>query len=90
MKKYSFFKLFQSVILVLLLGLWTGCTSGNCKKPDFLVSNTTTIEIGGITHTDTTTVLDIFAHYRPNYWISIASTSYLRDDAGNVYSPAER
>lgn len=85
MKKYLFVKLFQSVILVLLLGLWTGCTSGNCKKPDFLVSNTTTIEIGGITHTDTTTVLDIFAHYHPNYWIRIASTSYLRDDAGNVY-----
>lgn len=85
MKKYLFVKLFQSVILVLLLGSWTGCTSGNCKKPDFLVSNTTTIEIGGITHTDTTTVLDIFAHYHPNNWIRIASTSYLRDDAGNVY-----
>ena len=70
-----------------LLMLLVSCTPENrvIEKPVFLASNTTSIEVGKVTLTDSTTVLDIFARFRPGWWIKIASTGYLADDKGNTY-----
>ena len=70
-----------------LLMLLVSCTPENrvIEKPVFLASNTTSIEVGKVTLTDSTTVLDIFARFRPGWWIKIASTGYLADDKGNKY-----
>lgn len=74
---------------MMLLGmtLLAGCSKDNriIEKPVFLASNTTSIEVSKVTLTDSTTVLDIFARYRPKYWIRIASGSCLTDDKGNTY-----
>ena len=72
----------MGVLLVL-----SGCTSENrvIDKPVFLASNTTSIEVSKVSLTDSTTVLDIFARFRPGWWIKIASTGYLADDKGNTY-----
>ncbi|MBQ8770344.1 MAG: TlpA family protein disulfide reductase, partial [Bacteroides sp.] len=70
-----------------LLMLLVSCTPENrvIEKPVFLASNTTSIEVGKVSLTDSTTVLDIFARFRPGWWIKIASTGYLADDKGNTY-----
>ena len=70
-----------------LLMLLVSCTPENrvIDKPVFLASNSTSIEVGKVTLTDSTTVLDIFARYTPGYWIKIASSSTLTDDKGNTY-----
>ena len=70
-----------------LLMLLVSCTPENrvIDKPVFLASNTTSIEVGKVSLTDSTTVLDIFARFRPGWWIKIASTGYLADDKGNTY-----
>ena len=70
-----------------LLMLLVSCTPENrvIDKPVFLASNTTSIEVGKVTLTDSTTVLDIFARFHPGYWIKMASSSTLTDDKGNTY-----
>ena len=70
-----------------LLMLLVSCTPENrvIDKPVFLASNTTSIEVSKVSLTDSTTVLDIFARFRPGWWIKIASTGYLADDKGNTY-----
>ena len=70
-----------------LLMLLVSCTPENrvIEKPVFLASNTTSIEVSKVSLTDSTTVLDIFARFRPGWWIKIASTGYLADDKGNTY-----
>lgn len=55
------------------------------EQPPFIVSNTTSIEIGKVVISDTATVLHVYARYRPKYWIKIASGSYLKDNNGNTY-----
>lgn len=55
------------------------------EQPPFIVSNTTSIEIGKVVISDTATVLHVYARYRPKYWIRIASGSYLKDNNGNTY-----
>ena len=71
----------------LLMLLMVSCTPENrvIEKPVFLASNSSTIEVGKVTLTDSTTVLDIFAKFTPGWWIKIASTGYLADDKGNTY-----
>ena len=54
-------------------------------KPVFLARNTTSIEVSKVTLTDSTTVLDIFARYRPKWWIKIGPNSFLTDDKGQIY-----
>ena len=86
MKKHI--ELVKGCMLTFLVSmLWVGCSLDNrvIDKPVFLASNTTSIEIGKVTLTDSTTVLDIYASYYPNYWIKIAKSSILTDDKGNVY-----
>lgn len=77
----------NSVMMLLGVLLLTGCSLDNriIEKPVFLASNTTSIEVSKVTLTDSTTVLDIFARYRPKYWIRIASSSFLTDDKGKTY-----
>ena len=67
--------------------LLVGCTPENrvIEKPVFLASNTTSIEVSKVTLTDSTTVLDVHAKYRPKWWIRVAPTSLLTDDKGNTY-----
>ena len=86
MKKHI--ELVKGCMLTFLVSmLLVGCSLDNrvIDKPVFLASNTTGIEIGKVTLTDSTTVLDIYASYYPNYWIKIAKSSILTDDKGNVY-----
>ena len=83
MKKINFL----SGLMLMALMLLASCAKDNrvIEKPVFLASNTTSIEVSKVTLTDSTTVLDIFARYRPKYWIRIAGSSYLTDDKGQTY-----
>ena len=76
-----------SGLMLMVLMLLASCAKDNriIEKPVFLASNTTSIEVSKVTLTDSTTVLDIFARYRPKYWIRIAGSSYLTDDKGQTY-----
>ena len=75
-----------SGLMLMALMLLASCAKDNrvIEKPVFLASNTTSIEVSKVTLTDSTTVLDIFARYRPKYWIRIAASSYLTDDKGQT------
>ena len=77
----------SSWLMLVGLMLLVSCSLDNrvIEKPVFLASNTTSIEVGKVTLTDSTTVLDIFARYQPKYWIRIAGSSCLTDDKGNIY-----
>lgn len=55
------------------------------QQPSFVVSNTSSVEIDRVVLSDTATVLDIKAFYRPHYWIRISSESYLLADNGQKY-----
>jgi len=74
-------------LMMVGLMLLVSCSLDNrvIEKPVFLASNTTSIEVSKVTLTDSTTVLDIFARYRPKYWIKIGPNSFLTDDKGNTY-----
>lgn len=54
-------------------------------RPPFCVRNTTSIEVSKVTISDTATVLNIYAKYRPKFWIQIAPESYLKDNNGETY-----
>ena len=73
-----------SGLMLMALMLLASCSKDNrvIEKPVFLASNTTSIEVSKVTLTDSTTVLDIFARYRPKYWIKIGQNSFLTDDKG--------
>ena len=74
-------------LMLMTLMLLAGCSPDNrvIDKPVFLASNTTSIEVNKVTLTDSTTVLDIFARYRPKWWIRIDPNSFLTDDKGKTY-----
>lgn len=55
------------------------------KQPPFIVRNSSTIEIDRVVVSDTATVLDIKAFFRPHNWIQISSESYLLADNGEKY-----
>ena len=77
---YSIFILASSLLLA-------GCDSTNrtIDHPVYLMRNTSSIEISKVSLTDSLTTLDVIANGMPNGWISIAPTSTLTDDRGNVY-----
>lgn len=50
------------------------------ELPRAAFSNTRTVEIGKVLLTDTTTVLNVEAFFRPGFWIKIVSDSYLQAD----------
>ena len=76
-----------SGLMLMALMLLASCSMDNrvIEKPVFLASNTTSLEVSKVTLTDSTTVLDIFARYRPKYWIKIGQNSFLTDDKGQTY-----
>lgn len=55
------------------------------KQPPFIVRNSSTIEIDRIVVSDTATVLDVKAFFRPHNWIQISGESYLLADNGEKY-----
>lgn len=69
-------------LLVLFVALSTVMQAqhGVVDLPPTVHSNTTTVEVRRVTLTDTTTILDIAAFFRPGWWIRIVSDSYLLAD----------
>lgn len=55
------------------------------KQPPFIVRNSSSIEIDKVVVSDTATVLEIKAFYRPHNWIKISRDSYLLADNGEKY-----
>ena len=70
----------NAMIMLLGMVLLGACSLDNriIDKPVFLARNTTSIEVSKVTLTDSTTVLDIFARYRPKWWIKIGPNSFSR------------
>ena len=79
----------MKTLCTLLLALGTLCSiqaqERKVNQPPFIVRNTSTVEINQITLSDTATVLDIKAYYRPHNWIRISGESYLLADNGKKY-----
>ena len=79
----------MKTLCTLLLALGTICSiqaqERKVNQPPFIVRNTSTVEINQITLSDTATVLDIKAYYRPHNWIRISGESYLLADNGKKY-----
>ncbi|MDR0894702.1 MAG: TlpA family protein disulfide reductase [Prevotellaceae bacterium] len=78
-------------IAMLLLPVMTACNSFNNRglidNPQVVGrSSDNSIEVEMVEVTDTATVLHIKAYYYPNQWIKIASSSFLRDNHGNMYA----
>ncbi len=55
------------------------------KQPPFIARNSSTIEIDRVVVSDTATVLDVRAFFRPRNWIQISNESYLLADNGEKY-----
>ena len=55
------------------------------NQPPFIIRNSATIEIDRITVSDTATVVDVKAFFRPKNWIRISGETYLRADNGEKY-----
>lgn len=79
----------MKTLCTLLLVLGTLCSiqaqERKVNQPPFIARNTSTVEINQITLSDTATVLDIKAYYRPHYWIRISGESYLLADNGEKF-----
>ena len=52
------------------------------ERPPFLAWSSSNIEVDKIVMSDTVTTVYIKAFYRPQYWIKIASGSFLKDEKG--------
>lgn len=81
-------KHFLQIALALLV--FTVCISCSDKPrtiehPLISAGNTSTIDISYVSLNDSNTVVGIDAHYRPNYWIRIASDTRLEAD-GKTYA----
>ncbi|MFA5651576.1 MAG: hypothetical protein WC914_10625, partial [Proteiniphilum sp.] len=68
------------VLFMLLTSIAAQAQNRIVEKPASMHSNTTTVEIGKVTLTDTATVVDIEAFFQPGWWIRIVSDSYLLAD----------
>ena len=66
----------------LSLGIYADRT---VKNPPVSYAGGATIDVGAVTLTDTATILDINATFRPGYWIKIAQESYLESE-GKKYA----
>ena len=54
------------------------------KQPPFIARSSSTIEIDRVVVSDTATVLDVKAFFRPHNWIQISNESYLLADNGKI------
>ena len=75
---------------ILLLAMVSCCLlqakkPGWFKQPPFIARSSSTIEIDRVVVSDTATVLDIKAFFRPHNWIQISNESYLLADNGEKY-----
>ena len=59
------------------------------KQPPFIARSSSTIEIDRVVVSDTATVLDVKAFFRPHNWIQISNESYLLADNGEKYPVME-
>ncbi|NLZ96255.1 MAG: TlpA family protein disulfide reductase [Bacteroidales bacterium] len=77
-------KLLKVFYFLISLIAITACTSKPETKtielPPASFANSRTLEMAKVTLTDSVTVLDVAAFYTPEYWIKIASDSYLLAD----------
>ena len=55
------------------------------KQPPFIARSSSAIEIDRVVVSDTATVLDVKAFFRPHNWIQISNESYLLADNGEKY-----
>ncbi len=70
-------------LLIALLTMTSGPLKAQTKTvelPPASFANTRSLEIAKVTLSDTATVLDVEAFYRPDYWIRVVSDSYLYAD----------
>lgn len=70
-------------LLIALLIIAVGTAKSQTKTvelPGAAFTNTQTIEIGKVMLSDTATVIDVEAFFRPGFWIRIVSDSYLQAD----------
>ncbi len=74
-------------LILLLLGMATfACAKDRViERPPFKAWNSTTIEVDKVVLSDTATVLNIKAFFRPKNWIKIAAGSFLKDNTGKKY-----
>ena len=71
---------FLIVALLMLLSAGVKAKDKVVELPPAVFSNNRSVEISKVTLSDTATVLDIAAFYRPGWWIKIVSDSYLLAD----------
>lgn len=69
-----------AIALFILVSMAIQAQHNVVEKPVSMHSNTTTLEIHRVTLTDTATVLDMDAFFRPGWWIRVVSDSYLMAD----------
>lgn len=74
----------------MLLLAMAGCCLLQAKervvdRPSFIARNSSIIEIDKVVASDTATVLDVKAFFRPRNWIRISGESYLLGDDGKKY-----
>ncbi|MCM1452466.1 MAG: TlpA family protein disulfide reductase [Clostridium sp.] len=74
------FKFFAGLVAVLAAIALSSCSGGprTVEYPVINFSNTSSIDIVKVELTDSATIIDMDAHYRPGWWIRIASDSYLK------------
>ncbi len=73
------------VLLLCLAGFAQAQQARVVECPPVLSVTTGTIEVDKVVLSDTATVLNIQAVYRPKNWIQIATGSFLKDNTGKVY-----
>jgi len=71
---------FTVMVLFILASIAMQAQHNVVEKPASMHSNTTALEIHRVTLTDTATVLDMDAFFRPGWWIRVVSDSYLMAD----------
>lgn len=73
-------KNFMLIILLVLIISNVHSQEKIVELPSADFANTQTLEIARVTLSDTATVLDIEAYFRPGFWIKVVSDSYLKTD----------
>lgn len=80
-------KLYRIILpLLLVLYIQVHANERIIERPPFISWSSGSIEIDRIILSDTATVLNIKAFYRPKNWIQIAPETFLTDDSGRQYT----
>lgn len=78
MNKISAF--IASGVCLLSLGACSNPGPRSVEMPSFAATSTTSIDVRGVELTDSTTVLNIHATYRPGWWIRVDSATTIKAD----------